>query len=109
MKLTSIPSLYRNLRRGREILAVLRRYGLADWLSRSPRLPFRNWLTDRSGVPLTQYSRAERVRMAVTELGPTFIKVGQVLASRADLVGVELADELEGLRGRVEPDSAEQV
>ncbi len=109
MKLTSIPSLYRNLRRGREILAVLRRYGLADWLSRSPRLPFRNWITDRSGVPLTQYSRAERVRMAITELGPTFIKVGQVLASRADLVGVELAEEFKGLRGRVEPDSAEQV
>ncbi len=109
MKLTSIPSLYRNLRRGREILAVLRRYGLADWLSRSPRLPFRNWITDRSGVPLTQYTRAERIRMAITELGPTFIKVGQVLASRADLVGVELAEELKGLRGRVEPDSADQV
>ncbi|WP_146389308.1 ABC1 kinase family protein [Allorhodopirellula solitaria] len=109
MKLTSIPSLYRNLRRGREILAVLRRYGLADWLSRSPRLPFRNWITDGSGVPLTQYTRPERIRMAITELGPTFIKVGQVLASRADLVGIELAEELKGLRGRVEPDSAEQV
>ncbi len=109
MKLTSIPSLYRNLRRGREILAVLRRYGLADWLSRSPRLPFRNWITDSSGVPLTQYSRAERIRMAITELGPTFIKVGQVLASRGDLVGVELAEELKRLRGHVEPDSADQV
>lgn len=109
MKLTSIPSLYRNLRRGREILAVLRRYGLADWLSRSPRLPFRNWITDRAGVPLTQYTRVERIRMAITELGPTFIKVGQVLASRPDLVGIELADELKGLRGRVEPDRADQV
>ncbi|MCM2371979.1 ABC1 kinase family protein [Aporhodopirellula aestuarii] len=109
MKLTSIPSLYRNLRRGREILVVLRRYGLADWLSRSQRLPFRDWIKDRSGVPLTQYSRVERIRMAITELGPTFIKVGQVLASRPDLVGVELADELKRLRGRVEPDSADQV
>ncbi|WP_044304026.1 ABC1 kinase family protein [Rhodopirellula sallentina] len=109
MKLTSIPSLYRNLRRGREILLVLRRYGLADWLSRSQSLPFRNWIKDRSGVPLTQYSRVERIRMAITELGPTFIKVGQVLASRPDLVGIELADELKRLRGRVEPDTAEQV
>lgn len=109
MKLTSIPSLYRNLRRGREILLVLRRYGLADWLSRSQRLPFRDWIKDRSGVPLTQYSRVERIRMAITELGPTFIKVGQVLASRPDLVGIELAEELKRLRGRVEPDTAEQV
>jgi ubiquinone biosynthesis protein len=109
MKLTSIPSLYRNLRRGREILAVLRRYGLADWLSRSQRLPFRNWITDRAGVPLTQYTRAQRIRMAITELGPTFIKVGQVLASRPDLVGVEIAEELKGLRSRVRPDTEAQV
>lgn len=109
MKLTSIPSLYRNLRRGREILVVLRRYGLAEGLSRSQRLPFRNWLTDRAGVPLTDYTRAERIRMAITELGPTFIKVGQVLASRPDLVGTEIAEELKGLRGNVRPDSAEQV
>jgi len=109
MKLTSIPSLYRNLRRGREILAVLRRYGLAEGFSRAPRLPFRNWITDRSGVPLSQYTGAERIRMAITELGPTFIKVGQVLASRPDLIGIEIAEELKGLRGRVRPDSEEQV
>ncbi|WP_404310778.1 ABC1 kinase family protein [Neorhodopirellula lusitana] len=109
MKLTSIPSLYRNLRRGREILVVLRRYGLADWLSRSQRMPLQNWIKDRSGVPLTQYTRAERIRKAITELGPTFIKVGQVLASRPDLVGIELAEELKGLRSDVRPDSEEQV
>lgn len=109
MKLTSIPSLYRNLRRGREILAVLRRYGLADWLSRSQRMPMRNWLKDRSGVPLTQYTRAQRIRMAITELGPTFIKVGQVLASRPDMVGTEIAEELKGLRGDVRPDSEAHV
>ena len=109
VKLTSIPSLYRNLRRGREILAVLRRYGLADWLSRSRRRPLRNWIKDRSGVPLTQYSRVERIRMAAIELGPTFIKVGQVLASRPDLVGNELAEEFKHLRGNVAPDSMELV
>lgn len=109
MKLTSIPSLYRNLRRGREILAVLRRYGLADWLSRSRRMPLQNWIKDRSGIPLTQYTRAQRIRMAITELGPTFIKVGQVLASRPDMVGGEIAEELKGLRSNVEPDTETQV
>ncbi|PHQ37114.1 ABC1 kinase family protein [Rhodopirellula bahusiensis] len=109
MKLTSIPQLYRNLRRGREILRVLRRYGLADWISRTRRLPLQNWIKDRSGVPLTQYTRSQRIRMAITELGPTFIKVGQVLAARPDLVGNEIAEELKQLRNEVSPDSMEVV
>ena len=86
MKITAIPQLYRNLRRWREILAVLRRYGLADWLTQF-RLPFRDAFKDSGGVPLSSYSREQRVRMALMELGPTFIKLGQVLAARPDMVG----------------------
>lgn len=108
MKITAIPQLYRNLKRWREILAVLRRYGLADWLTHF-RLPFRDALKDRGGVPLSQYSREERVRMALTDLGPTFIKLGQVLASRPDLVGPSLGEELKRLRANVRPDDIEQV
>jgi ubiquinone biosynthesis protein len=108
MKITAIPQLYRNLQRWREILVVLRRYGLADWLTHF-RLPFRDALKDRGGVPLSKYSREERVRMALTDLGPTFIKLGQVLASRPDLVGPLLGEELKGLRANVRPDSIEQV
>ena len=108
MKITAIPQLYRNLKRWREILAVLRRYGLADWLVHF-RLPFRDTLKDRGGVPLSKYSREQRVRMALTDLGPTFIKLGQVLAARPDLVGPLLGEELKGLRANVRPDSIEQV
>lgn len=108
MKITAIPQLYRNLKRWREILAVLRRYGLADWLTRF-RLPFRDALKDRGGVPLSQYSREERVRMALTDLGPTFIKLGQILAARPDLVGPKLGEELKRLRANVRPDDIEQV
>ena len=108
MKITAIPQLYRNLKRWREILAVLRRYGLADWLTQF-RLPFRDAFKDRGGVPLSQYSREERVRMALTDLGPTFIKVGQVLAARPDLVGPALGEELKRLRADVPPDDIEKV
>ncbi len=108
MKITAIPQLYRNLKRWREILAVLRRYGLADWLTHF-RLPFRDALKDRGGVPLSQYSREQRVRMALTDLGPTFIKLGQVLAARPDLVGPELGEELKMLRAEVRPDDIDQV
>lgn len=101
MKITAIPQLYRNLRRWREILIVLRRYGLADWLSQFPQLPFRNWLKDAQGLPLASHSREVRVRLALTELGPTFIKLGQILAARPDLVGPTMANELKRLHSTV--------
>lgn len=101
MKITAIPQLYRNLRRWREILAVLRRYGLANWLSQFPQLPFQDWLKGADGQPLSSHSREERVRLALTELGPTFIKLGQILAARPDLVGPELAVELKRLHSDV--------
>lgn len=107
MKITAIPQLYRNLRRWREILAVLRRYGLADWLSQFPQLPFRDWLKDADGQPLASHSREVRVRLALTELGPTFIKLGQILASRPDLVGPVMTTELKRLHSELPPiDSA---
>ncbi|GAA5506085.1 ABC1 kinase family protein [Novipirellula caenicola] len=109
MKITAIPQLYRNLKRWREILAVLRRYGLADWLSRYQSLPFRDSFKDSSGVPLSQYSSEERVRMALTDLGPTFIKLGQILAARPDIVGPQLGNELKRLRADVQPDAIEKV
>jgi len=101
MKITAIPQLYRNLRRWREILAVLRRYGLSDWLSQFPQLPFQDWLKGADGQPLSSHSREVRVRLALTELGPTFIKLGQILAARPDLVGPELAVELKRLHSDV--------
>lgn len=47
--------------------------------------------------------------MALTDLGPTFIKVGQVLAARPDLVGPALGEELKRLRADVPPDDIEKV
>lgn len=105
MKITSFPQLYRNLKRWRQILVVLRRYGLADWLSHFPSLPMRELLKDKHGIPLADYSREKRVRLALTELGPTFIKLGQILAARPDLVGPLMADELQQLRANVAPDA----
>ncbi|TWU05583.1 ABC1 kinase family protein [Stieleria varia] len=109
MKISAIPQLYRNLRRWREILAVLRRYGLADWFSQYERFPLRGFFKDPSGTPLAEYSREQRVRMALTDLGPTFIKLGQVLAGRPDLTGPELGEELKRLRANVRADSIETV
>ncbi len=92
-----------------EIIVILRRYGLADWLSRLQLDFIRDWIKDDTGVPLASYTRETRIRMAITELGPTFIKLGQVLSLRPDLVGSTLAAELQQLQTAVTADSYETV
>lgn len=109
MRLSAIPRYYRNIRRWQEIILILRKYGLADWLSRL-RVDFvRDWIKDEAGVPLSKYSSAARLRMALTDLGPTFIKLGQVLSLRPDLVGSEVAQELQLLQSQVPADDFETV
>jgi len=109
MKISSIPQLYRNLRRWQDILAILRRYGLADWLSQLKFDFIRDWIKDDQGVPLASYSREKRIRLAFTELGPTFIKLGQVLSLRPDLIGPDLARELTSLQSQLPADPPEKI
>ena len=53
-------------------------------------------------------SRGARLRLALTELGPIFVKAGQVLSTRRDLIPADIADELSLLQDQVEPfDGAE--
>jgi ubiquinone biosynthesis protein len=105
MRIRTIPQVYRNVNRWREILAVLSKYGLAGWLSKS-RLstPLRGLFKTRNGEALTHASRETRIRLALEELGPTFIKLGQVMSTRPDLVGADLAEELEKLQTAVPAD-----
>jgi ubiquinone biosynthesis protein len=51
----------------------------------------------------TTRSEAGRLAAALTELGPTYVKLGQFLATRPDVVGVKLARELESLQDRMPP------
>jgi len=52
--------------------------------------------------------RAERLRLALEELGPVFIKFGQTLSTRRDLLPVDIADELARLQDKVPPFPAEE-
>lgn len=99
--------LSRHARRVGEVTGILAKYGLADWLSSSTfELP-KKFFTSRDGERLTDQSRPERIRMAVSELGTAYIKLGQMLSTRGDLVGWEIADELTRLQTDVRPDTPE--
>lgn len=104
----ALPHLFRNVKRSWEIIGVLRKYGLADWLRRTNvDLPV---AVDGDGeVVAVVLSREARIRLALTELGPTFIKLGQLLSTRPDLVGVDLAAELKQLQSATPADSPELV
>ncbi len=109
MRISAIPQIYRNVNRWGEILSILSKYGLADWLSRFDFSLGKSWLKNSSGEVLAHESRESRIRMAMEELGPTFIKLGQIMSTRPDIVGGELADELQKLQTRVPADDLQSI
>ncbi len=102
--LSAAERLERNARRVGDIGAVLVRYGLADWLRKIPGKRIKQWLRDAEGQSISELSEPARIRLALTELGTTFIKLGQMLSTRPDLVGQELARELARLQSGTRPD-----
>jgi len=90
-----------------QIQRVLVRHGLdeiilATHLFRPLRFAFylspATWFERRKGGP-----RGERIRLALEELGPIWVKFGQALSTRRDLLPIDIADELEKLQDRVPP------
>src|SRR5262245_11786834 len=109
MKISTIPNIYRNVNRWREILSILSKYGLADWISRYDVALVKGFLKNRDGQALAHLSREMRIRLAIEELGPTFIKFGQILSTRPDQVGMSLAQELQKLQTSVACDCPDVV
>jgi ubiquinone biosynthesis protein len=93
----------KNAQRYREVIGVLARYGFATFISKSGFSPLRkanaDWLYSRDGtIDLSTAPIEVRLRKAMEELGPTFIKIGQILSTRRDLIPDALADEFARLQ-----------
>ncbi|HXH18513.1 MAG TPA: AarF/ABC1/UbiB kinase family protein [Chitinophagales bacterium] len=98
---------FRNIGRMREIIAVLVKYGFEDVVANST---LRNFVPEKMRIswvrqerPALEYTRYERIRMVAEELGPTFIKLAQVLSNRPDMLPEALIKELEKLQDSVPP------
>jgi len=107
--ITSVPQLYRNAMRWTEIASVLSKYGLANWMSRFNIDFISERLKSPDGEKLNSLTHPNRVRLAMTELGSTFIKFGQLLGTRPDLIGTEMANELSRLQSAAPADDFEKV
>ena len=108
MLLDRLTRTEQNARRLADIVGVLAKYGLADWLAG---IRHTEWLrrnfTPSSFQRITNDSHEARIRLALTDLGTTFIKFGQILSTRPDIVSPALADELAKLQTNTPPDSPE--
>jgi ubiquinone biosynthesis protein len=107
MRILQLRKTFRNFQRSREFLHVLLKYGFEDIHDRlkvkSSDRSGRKFLPRRQSKAILHKSRAERVRLALEELGPTFIKLGQMLSTRYDLFSHDYIDELRKLQDNITP------
>ncbi|MBS1683850.1 MAG: AarF/ABC1/UbiB kinase family protein [Bacteroidetes bacterium] len=98
---------FRNLGRTREILGILIKWGFEDVVINStlrnlvPESTRLSWMRDEK--PVMEHTRYERIRMAAADLGPTFVKLAQILSNRPDIIPEGLVKEFEKLQDRVPP------
>ena len=98
------------LLRGLFIVWTVLRYGLDELVLASFERPALRLLTRMVSIGRDlRAPRGERLRLALESLGPIFVKFGQVLSTRRDLLPADLADQLARLQDRVPPFPSEQA
>lgn len=105
----------RYIRRYRQVVEILADYGFGAFLAQmgmSDRLNIPRWWRRRKDITDGDMTNARRLRLAIEDLGPTFIKFGQILSTRSDILPLEYIEELSRLQDEVAPvswDEARQV
>lgn len=98
----------KRLLRGTFIVWIMLRYGLDELFLSSFQKPWLHAIARIVSVGRNlKAPRGQRIREALERLGPIFVKFGQVLSTRRDLMPVDIADELARLQDRVPPFSSE--
>lgn len=100
--MTTLRQLPRILRIAR-VLVRYRLDDLVDHTHRSRALVFARLMLPRPRADIAASPRGERLALALTELGPIFVKFGQILSTRRDLIPTDVADALAQLQDQVAP------
>jgi len=105
--ISGIQKKYKSASRYNQILKVLVKYGFEDLVQHmEERKRFgalRKLIPRQSRIHASKFSKWAKMRLVCEELGPTFVKFGQILSNRPDLIPFELVHELEKLQDNVPP------
>lgn len=104
----------RTIRRYRTILGVLINYGFGHFVEQLNidyylELGKRIVTRDKMQKELERLSQPQRLRLAMEELGPTFIKLGQLLSTRSDVLGKDYIEEFSKLQDKVPAVALEEI
>ncbi|WP_372793951.1 ABC1 kinase family protein [Lutibacter sp.] len=111
--LTGIRKNFKSISRYNQILRVLLKYGFEDLVyyldERKQYTFFHKLIPKASRKHALLYTKWAKMRLVCEELGPTFVKFGQILSNRPDLIPMELTLELEKLQENVPPMSQKEA
>lgn len=106
-KIGVIGRTYRHFNRYRQILTIIFRYGFGDLVDRLKIDQYievgLQMISRNRRENVEKLSRAERIRLLFEEMGPTFIKFGQILSTRPDIIPADVIHEFEKLQDEVPP------
>ncbi len=113
MKISHFARTYKSAKRLQQIINVFLKYGfgqIIDKIYLGRYIPFKKRLKAFGAWPaLKGPTVPERLRIAFAELGPSFIKLAQILSSRPDLITVQFANEFKKLQDEVPPFPASEA
>ena len=93
-----------------EIIAILAKYEFIDVLKKTGlKKSFRRLIHSENFLEELDASAPERILLVFEELGTTFIKFGQILSTRPDIVGEDIAIELSKLQDAIPPNSFKSI
>lgn len=109
--MVSLVTTVRDIERLRQILLVLGRHGFGEVVHRTGlgKLVFRKKEEEPSAEEIERASFGPRLRLVLQDLGPSFVKLGQILSTRPDLLPPDVITELKQLQDKVAPVPFEEL